>query len=471
MVWCASLMPTAAQPVPEPLLTSPDGLVRAIGLPGATLLVIGNVIGSAIFLTTGTMAADLQSIPALLTAWVLGGLLAMAGGLTYAEMGSMFPRTGGMYVFLEEAYGPVWGFLFGWAALLVVLTGSVAGVAVGFAEYFSYFAPSLGTSRILWSAGPLTVSAGGVVAAMSILAIGWINLVGVTTVNRVQGALTVAKIAGIAAIPLLAIALHPVTPELSPVLPPVARPIAAFGVAMIAVMWAFEGWSYLAMSAGEVRDAARIVPRAYILGTLALTLIYVVVNVGYVFSLTLGEMAGETRIAEKAMTTLIGPFGATFIAAVVVISTLGCNVAGTLAMSRACYAMAVDRLFFRSVAAVHPRYRTPHVAIAFTCIWSALLAVSGSYDQLFTYVTFASVLFSTLGGVAIFRLRRTHAALPRPYKTWGYPWVPGLFVAGSGLLVVNTLMERPVESLMGLGLVAIGLPAYWYWNNQRTITL
>ena len=154
MVWCASLMPTAAQPVPEPLLTSPDGLVRAIGLPGATLLVIGNVIGSAIFLTTGTMAADLQSIPALLAAWVAGGLLAMAGGLTYAEMGSMFPRTGGMYVFLEEAYGPVWGFLFGWAALLVVLTGSVAGVAVGFAEYFSYFVPSLGTSRILWSAGP-----------------------------------------------------------------------------------------------------------------------------------------------------------------------------------------------------------------------------------------------------------------------------------------------------------------------------
>jgi APA family basic amino acid/polyamine antiporter len=464
-------MPTAAQPAPEPLLTSPDGLVRAIGLPGATLLVIGNVIGSAIFLTTGTMAADLQSIPALLAAWVAGGLLAMAGGLTYAEMGSMFPRTGGMYVFLEEAYGPVWGFLFGWAALLVVLTGSVAGVAVGFAEYFSYFAPSLGTSRILWSAGPLTVSAGGVVAAVSILAIGWINLVGVATVNRVQGALTIAKIAGIAAIPLLAIAFHPVTPDLSPALPPVARPVAAFGVAMIAVMWAFEGWSYLAMSAGEVRDAARIVPRAYILGTLALTLIYLAVNVGYIFSLTLTQMAGETRIAEKAMTTLIGPFGATFIAAVVVVSTLGCNVAGTLAMSRACYAMAVDRLFFRSVAVVHPRYRTPHVAIAVTCVWSALLAVSGSYNQLFTYVTFASVLFSTLGGVAIFRLRHTHASLPRPYKTWGYPWVPALFVAGSGLLVVNTLMERPVESLLGLGLVAIGLPAYWYWNGQRTGTV
>lgn len=453
--------------VPETPAIPQEGLIRAIGLSGATLLVIGNVIGSAIFLTSGGMAAELQSLPALLAAWVAGGLLTMAGGVTYAEMGAMLPRTGGMYVFLEEAYGPVWGFLFGWAALLVVLTGSVAGVAVGFAEYFSYFVPALGTSRVLATIGPLSISAGGVVAAVSILAIGWINVMGVAVASRIQGLLTVAKVAGIAAIPLLALALHPVAPELTPALPPVARPVAAFGVAMIAVMWAFEGWSYLALSAGEIRDPARVVPRAYFYGTLGLTLIYVVVNIGYIFALSLPEMAGETRIAERAMTALVGPSGAAFIAAVVVVSTLGCNVAGTLAMSRACYAMAADGLFFRSMAAVHPQYRTPHVAIAFTCAWAALLAVSGTYDQLFTYVTFASVLFSTLVGVAIFRLRRTHAHYPRPYRTWGYPVVPILFVLGSGLLVVNTLMERPVESLLGLGLVALGLPAYWYWRRRR----
>lgn len=453
--------------VPEPPPIPQEGLIRAIGLSGATLLVIGNVIGSAIFLTSGGMAAELQSLPALLAAWVAGGLLTMAGGLTYAEMGAMLPRTGGMYVFLEEAYGPVWGFLFGWAALLVVLTGSVAGVAVGFAEYFSYFVPALGTSRVLATIGPLSITAGGVVAAVSILAIGWINVMGVAVASRIQGLLTVAKVAGIAAIPLLALALHPVAPALTPALPPVARPVAAFGVAMIAVMWAFEGWSYLALSAGEIRDPARVVPRAYFYGTLGLTLIYVMVNVGYIFALSLPEMAGETRIAERAMTALVGPSGAAFIAAVVVVSTLGCNVAGTLAMSRACYAMAADGLFFRSMAAVHPQYRTPHVAIAFTCAWAALLAVSGTYDQLFTYVTFASVLFSTLVGMAIFRLRRTHADYPRPYRTWGYPVVPILFVLGSGLLVVNTLMERPVESLLGLGLVALGLPAYWYWRRRQ----
>lgn len=452
---------------PEPV-TSPDGLVRAIGLSGATLLVVGNVIGSAIFLTSGTMAGDLQSVPALLAAWVAGGLLAMAGGLTFAEMGAMLPRTGGLYVFLEEAYGPVWGFLFGWAALLVVLTGSVAGVAVGFAEYLSYFVPALATTRVLATFGPFTLTAGGVVAAVSILAIGWLNLVGVAAATRVQSVLTVAKVLGLAAIPLLALVLSPVTPEMAPIVPPVARPLAAFGVAMIAVMWAFEGWSYLAMSAGEIRDAARVVPRAYVYGTLGLTVIYLAVNVGYVYSLSLADMAGETRIAETAMTALVGPAGAAFIAGVVVISTLGCNVAGTLAMSRACYAMARAGLFFPSVAAVHPVYRTPHVAIGVTCVWAAVLAASGSYEQLFTYVTFASVLFSTLGGVAIFRLRRTHAHLDRPYRVWGYPVVPAVFVAGSALLVVNTLVERPVESLAGLGLVALGLPAYWHWRGRQS---
>jgi APA family basic amino acid/polyamine antiporter len=451
--------------------TSDDGLLRGIGLWGATMLVVGNVIGSAIFLTSGAMAAELQSVSALLLAWLAGGMLALAGGLTYAELGAMFPRTGGMYVFLEEAYGPVWGFLFGWAGLLVVLTGSVAGVAVGFAEYLSYFFPSLATTRVLFVAGPWTITAGGVVAAVSILATGAVNVVGVSEASRLQSLLTVAKVAGIAAIPVLAVMVAPVTPVWTPVVPPVANPVAAFGVAMIAVMWAYEGWSYLAMSAGEIKDAPRVLPRAYILGTLALTAIYLIVNVGYIFTLSLAEMAGETRIAEKAMTALIGAGGASFIAAVVVVSTLGCNVAGTIAMSRACFAMANDGLFFRTVAAVHPVYRTPHVAIGLTCVWSALLAVSGSYNQLMAYVTFVSLLFGTLAGVGIFRLRRTHAAVPRPYRTWGYPIVPVLFAAGSLLLVVNTLVERPAESLIGLVLVALGLPMYWRWSRQRARSL
>ncbi len=445
-------------------------LVRAIGLWGATLLAIGSVIGSGIFLTTGIMVQELPSTSLVLAAWVAGGLLAMAGGLTYAEMGSMFPRSGGLYVFLSEAYGAVWGFLFGWACVLVILTGSVAAVAVGFAEYFSYFFPSLGTDRVLatfampW--GAWSISAGQLVAAGSIAVITSINYVGVRSGNVANTLLTVAKVGGLIVIPLLAIAYLRVEPVWTPVVPPGAlRPLASFGVIMIAVMWTYEGWYYVAFAAGEIKDAARNVPRALIYGTLALTAIYVSVNLAYVYALTLEEMSGVTRIAEKAVTMLVGPGGAAFVAATVVVSTFGCNVAGVIAASRTCFAMAADGRFFPPAARVHPVYRTPHVALLVTSGWSAFLTLTGGYEALFTYVTFASVLFGTLGGVAIFVLRARRPDAPRPYRALGYPVVPALYVLGSFALVWNTLTERPTESIAGLGLVALGLPFYLYWSR------
>jgi APA family basic amino acid/polyamine antiporter len=446
-------------------------LVRAIGIRGATLLVITDVIGSAIFLTPGLMAATLPSEPLLLLAWICGGAIALCGGLTYAEMGAMYPRSGGLYVFLEEAYGPLVAFLFGWACMLVVLTGGAATVAVGFATYFSYFVPALATTNEIvalptpW--GAWSISAGQMVAAVSILALGLVNYVGIETGNRVQATLTVLKIAALAALPILALALHPATPVLTPVVPPVARPIAAFGVVMIAVMWAYEGWYYLPFCAGEITNARRTVPLALMLGISAVVLIYVTVNVAYMLALPLSEIRGVQRIAEKALTALVGAGGARIVAATVVISTLGCNAAVVIGMSRACYAMASDGLFFKAAAAVHPRYRTPHVAIVMTCLWSALLTLTGTYEQLFTWVTFASVAFGVLGGLAIFRLRRLKPDVPRPYRTWGYPLVPALFVGGLGVLVVNTAIEKPAESLIGVVLVSLGFPAYWYWSTRR----
>jgi APA family basic amino acid/polyamine antiporter len=458
-------------PSSRPAPTAEAQLVKGIGLWGATLLVIGNVIGSGIFLTTGGMVAELPSTTLVLAAWVAGGLLAMAGGLTYAEMGSMYPRSGGLYVYLSEAYGPAWGFLFGWACFLVILTGSVATVAIGFAEYFSYFFPALSTANVLvtlpmpW--GAWSISAGQLVAAASIAIITAINYVGVNSGNAVNGILTVAKMGALVVLPILALAYMRAEPVFTPVVPPdAARPLVSFGVMMIAVMWTYEGWYYVAFAAGEIKDAARNVPRSLIYGTLALTAIYVAVNLGYFYTLSLAEMSGVTRIAEKAATVLVGPIGAALVAGSVVVSTFGCNVAAIISSSRTAFAMAADGRFFPAAAKVHPVYRTPHVAILITSTWSAFLTLTGGYETLFTYVTFASVLFGTLGGAAIFVLRVKKPDVPRPYRALGYPVIPALYVLGSLALVVNTLLERPGASIAGLGLVALGLPFYFHWAGK-----
>ena len=460
---------------PAPARPDADaGLIRAIGLGTATLFVIGSVIGSGIFLTTGAMAATIPSASLLLLAWTLGGLLALAGGLTYGEMGAMFPRSGGLYVFLREAYGPLIAFLYGWVALTVVMSGGIAAVAVGFAEYLSYFFPSLSTSRVLVAvpmglapSGALTVSAGQIVAVAAIATLGAINYVGVRSGNLVNATLTVAKVAGLAALPVMALAMQRVEPSFAPIVPPdLARPAAAFGVAMIAVLWTYEAWYFITFAAGEVKNPQRTLPLALLFGILALIAIYVTVNVAYLYALRIDEMQGVTRIAERAATALVGGWGATFVALTVVVSTFGCNAPAILAGSRLLFAMATDRLFFAAARKVHPVYRTPHVAIVGLTAWSSILALSGTYEQLFTYVMFASILFNVAGGIAVFRLRATQPGRPRPYRVWGYPVVPILFILGSIVFVLNTLVERPVESVAGLGLMALGLPVYWYWRSK-----
>jgi APA family basic amino acid/polyamine antiporter len=448
-----------------------QALVQAIGLPTAILFVIGSVVGSGIFMTTGIMADALPSTTLLLVAWAAGGVLALSGGLTYAEMGAMFPRSGGVYVFLREAWGPLPGFLYGWAALLVVVSGGIAAVAVAFGEWVSYFVPALATSRILASttiAGlTWTITAAQLTGVVAIAILGTVNYVGVRSGNMVNAVMTAAKVGGLATLPLLALVVQRVDPAFTPVMPDVARPAAAFGVAMIAVLWTYEAWYFVTFAAGEIKDPRRNLPRALFYGILALTTIYLSVNLAYFYSLRLDEMRGVVRIAERAATALIGSRGADFIALTVVISTFGCNAAAILAGSRLLYAMSQDGLFFRATGHVHPRYRTPHVAIVAVTLWSIVLTLSGRYDQLFTYVMFASILFSVAGGLALFRLRYTRPDVPRPYRAWGYPVVPALFIAGSAAFVINTLIERPGESLTGLFLLALGLPAYFYWSKAR----
>jgi APA family basic amino acid/polyamine antiporter len=448
-----------------------DGLVRVLGLGSGVLFVLGSVIGSGIFLTTGTMAAALPSATLLLAAWAVGGVLALTGGLTYAELGGMFPKSGGVYVYLREAFGPLTAFLYGWAAFLVFWSGGIAAVAVGCAEYVSYFVPSLSSAHVLWTlntpAGVWTLSAAALVAVVAIVALGAINYVGVRSGNAANVVLTIAKVAGLAALPILAIAASRTTPQWTPVVPAVPHPAAAFGVAMIAVLWTNDAWYCVTWIAGEMKDPQRNLPRSLFLGIGLLTLIYLVVNVAYFYALPMHDLQGTTRVAERAATALVGPAGATFVALTVVVSTLGCDDAAILAGARLLFAMARDGVFIRSCARVHERYRTPHIAIVALVVWSAVLALSGSYQQLFTYVVFASILLHMLGAIGLFLLRRTRPDAPRPYRVWGYPIVPAVFIVASGALTLNTLIERPKESLAGLGLLGLGLPVYWYSKRSE----
>jgi APA family basic amino acid/polyamine antiporter len=342
---------------------------------------------------------------------------------------------------------------------------------VGFAEYLSYFIPGIAQPGALLSVptpfGTFALTASKIAAVAAIVILGAINYVGVRSGNLVNVVMTAAKVGGLAALPILAFVAARVDPVFTPVVPPdLVRPVASFGIAMIAVLWTYEGWYFVTFAAGEIKDPQRNVPRALVAGIAALMTIYVTVNVAYFFALSIDEMKGVTRIAERAATTLVGPEGAQFVALTVVLSTFGCNAAAILASSRLLFAMASDGVFLPAAQRVHPRYRTPHVAIVVLTAWSALLALSGTYEQLFTYVMFISILFNVACGLALFRLRRTMPDHPRPYRAWGYPVVPILFILGSVAFVLNTFFERPFESMAGLGFLLLGLPAYWYWQRQ-----
>jgi APA family basic amino acid/polyamine antiporter len=376
-------------------------------------------------------------------------------------------------VFLREAFGPLPGFLYGWATLLVVLAGGTAAVAVGFADYFSYFFPALSSRHVVAELplgfATLQIARNQIVAVLAIVGLGAINYVGVKAGSGTNAVLTVAKITGLVLIPIFALVAPQTTPEWSPIVPAgVTSPMSAFGVALIAVLWAVEGYYFVTFAAGEVRDPARNLPRALTFGLLSVMAIYVVVNVAYLYALPMEALRGTTRVAEAAATAMVGPTGATIIALTVLVSTLGADAAVMLGASRLFYAMAKDGLLLPAAAAVHPKYHSPHVAIVGLTIWSSILALSGTFEQLFTYVVFVSVLFSLMGGLALFRLRQSRPDAERQYRAWGYPIVPALFIAGAAYMVINTLTERPVQSLLGLGLLVLGLPVYWRGSRRVT---
>src|SRR5713101_87519 len=453
----------------SPPLERAPGLLRALGARDGALITIGSVVGTGIFLTTSDMARAMPHAGLVLLVWAVGGALVVAGALSYAELGAMFPQAGGVYTFLKEAYGGIWGFLYGWASFFVIMSGGLAALAVGFGEYLGSFFPFFATSHVLVSApvGPWrwSLSGGQLAGVAAILVLTFVNQLGVKEGAWVQNGLTLLKVAGFAA--FVVAGVRAASPEASPVLAPLpAHFLSGFGVAMIAALWTYDGWYALVFNAGEVKDPARNLPRGLIFGNVAVVVLYVLINVVYMRTLSIEEIAASPRVAETAAAALFGPLGARLFTAAVVVSAFGCMSSTILYSSRIYQPMAADGVFFRALSEVHPRWRTPVRSLWAQSGVAVVLTVSGTYDQLYTYVVFTAVLFHVGTGAAVFVLRWKRPDAPRPYRTWGYPVVPALFILSSVVLLVNTLVERPRESVLGLVLVGLGVPAYLSWRRR-----
>ncbi|MGD0126553.1 MAG: amino acid permease [Terriglobia bacterium] len=442
-------MNTATNP-PEPAHELP----RALGYTGSTAIVIGTIIGSGIFLVPHDIALQVGSVRALMLVWLIGGVLSLAGALSLAELGAANPSAGGIYVYLRDAYGRLFAFLYGWALLLVINSGSLATLAVAFGIYSTSFLPLSPLEQKL--------VASGVIALLTL-----VNILGVRKASAVQTLFTVAKLAGLATIMGAAFFSSHVAPAQTDRALPLSHATASsFGVAMIGILWAYEGWHMLSFAAGEVKNPTRVLPRSYLVGTVVVVAVYLGANLAYLRVLPLPEMALHQRVAATAMELLAGPRGATFVSALILCSIFGAINGTVLGGPRAYFAMARDGVFFPSVGKVHPRYRTPAAALLIQGVWAILLASSGTYKQLYTYVIFTGWLFYASATFAVVVLRRKRPDLSRPYRVWGFPVVPLVFSAAALAIVGNALIRSPLESGIGLALVLAGVPIFLIWQRR-----
>ena len=377
------------------------------------------------------------------------------------------PEPGGMYLYIGRAFGPLPGFLYAWISYFVILAGAGAAVAIGFAEYFSAFFPSLSTKNVLFRLGGFDVSAGQLVAVAAVLVLSATHYVGIREGSRIQGLLTSLIVVALVALGIGGLFAKASAHVLASGPPAGPISLAAFGTAMVGVFWCYYGWSEIAAVAGEVRRPTRNLPLALIGGTTLVMLLYVGANVAFLKTMSVGELANSDHPATVAATALFGSGAAVAVALAVAAASAGCLSASIVPAPRVAYALAKDGLFFPRFGRAHPRFHTPAFATVVQAIWISLLCLSGRYDQLYTYATFAVILAYTATGIALFVFRRRLPDTPRPYRCWGYPVVPLLFVLSSAALAINTVREQPKETLAGLAILLLGVPVYLWRRTVR----
>jgi len=468
-------------------------LVRGLGLMDATTIVIGSMIGSGIFIVSADIARQVPSPAGLLLVWLVSGVLTMIGALSYGELAAAMPKAGGQYVYLRESLGPLWGFLYGWALFLVIQTGTVAAVAIAFAKFAGVFLPFISSTRVLLHFGtlpflnrPMDLTTQNLLAILSIIALTLVNMRGLRMGALVQNIFTFVKTGALAALIVLGFVLGKNATALAANFGNFWQGVDFSGttvrliaVAMVGALFAADAWNNVTFTAAEVREPSRNLPRSLALGAGIVLLLYVLANVSYLAILPLQgsatgatvlargiQHAAEDRVGAAAGQVIFGPIGLFLMAGAILISTFGCNNGLILAGARVYYAMARDGLFFRRLADLNPKYHSPNAALIAQCLWACLLTLSGTYSQLLDYIIFTVLLFYILTISGLFVLRAKRPEMVRPYRAWGYPALPLLYIGMAVLIEVLLLIYKPLYTWPGLIIVFLGVPVYWVWHKK-----
>src|SRR6266702_648343 len=430
-------------------------LKRQLGLLDSTMINIGTIIASAIFIVPSAIASGLHATGPAILVWVVGGVVSLLGALSVAELGAALPEAGGQYVYLTRAYGPIWGYLYGWTSGVVINPASIAAIAVGFATYLGFFIP-------------LSDPGIKLAAVLSIAALTVLNSLGVKLGAITQNVLTLIKIGLLGALIAIAVALPGGSvANFAPIWSdaPFADQIAPLGVALVAVLWAYDGWIEITYVGGEVTDPERNLPRSILLATVVAIVLYCLASASFTYVLSPAKMAASSLVASDAAQVTLGRAGAGLVAVAIMIATLGSNNGIVLTAARVPYAMARDGVLPRWLAGVHPRFLTPVPSLVVQAVIAIALTFTGTYNQLFTYVIFAEFVSYAAGCGAVIRLRHGAPGLARPYRTWGYPVTPIVFIAFAAWLVGNTIAEQPRDAGIGTALILAGLPFYYWWRR------